>query len=66
VTEEDVSIASHSFQRVLPRQLARPACDLLLAGWSADAGLTEELSLCSEELGQLHFIVAAPAGVPVD
>lgn len=30
------------------------------------AGLTEELSLRSEEFGQRHFIVAAPDGVLVD
>lgn len=31
-----------------------------------EAGLTEELSLRSEEFGQRHFIVAAPDGVLVD
>ncbi|MEV4626072.1 hypothetical protein AB0J90_07265 [Micromonospora sp. NPDC049523] len=31
-----------------------------------EAGLTEELSLRSEDFGKRHFIVAAPDGVLVD
>ncbi|GIJ11945.1 VOC family protein [Micromonospora andamanensis] len=31
-----------------------------------EAGLTEELTLRSEEFGQRHFIVAAPDGVLID
>ena len=72
----ELALLDHTHE-TLPERYRRPVQGLILNFEVADvdaehrrlveqAGLTEELSLRSEDFGQRHFIVAAPDGVLID
>ncbi|MFB6395165.1 VOC family protein [Polymorphospora lycopeni] len=72
----ELALLDHTHE-TLPERYRAPARGLLLNFEVPDvdaeherlvgrAGLTEELSLRSEDFGQRHFIVAAPDGVLID